>query len=406
MSSENPFSIMCFTWNAAGLKFCSTMFEHEKKKKGFFAKLTSGSECVTPNFFEDISQIIRERSPSLVAMATQDEDISDTYFHAEFLEAEMSRMSYSKLQREKLDGVGETASKNPYDSKLIPSGKPSGSALRLSIYARNDIFERLEIQERKILDFFSSHKIPRSFKCESKGTVAGALVTYVIDPTYGRFAFITAHLPLGTNASNYTSGKEYQPFRESVTSTNNFCLSQMKDKFLHNIPDPSMRPEHIILMGDLNYDIVPERSSVVNLEKVREWTRNIDASKIRQLHAMDELNFIKKEGGILEGFHEGIDNEGPWFIPTWRLNRNRPEPCSESGNVTSGTASKDLSSCFTKPNSDWGGFGWHDRILYWDVNKSKSHFETKCVMYNRIDVKNMHHSTHAGVIGLFEMKSI
>jgi hypothetical protein len=404
MAAES-FSIMCFSWNAAGLRFCSTMFEHEKKK-GFFAKIASTSDCVTPDFFDEISKVIREKNPSLVVMSTQDEDISNTYFHAEFLETEMSRLKYSQLKRDKLDGVGETASKNPYDPKFIPSGKPSGSALRMSIYARNDIFDGLEVQEKKLTDFFSTNKIPRTFKCEKDSTVAGAIATYVTDPTYGKFVFITVHLPLGTAAAKYTKGMKYKDFRQNVTVTNNFCLQQMKNKFLHSISDPAMKPDHVIVMGDLNYDILIDTgAAVVDLDQIRKWTASIDAGKIKQLQDWDELKSVKSSGGVLEGFQEGVGANGPWFLPTWRMIRGRPEPCSKSGNVTERGAAENLSSCYAKPSDDWGGFGWHDRILYMDI-LGQAHYATHCTTYNRIDVLNMHHSTHAGVIATFEMKPI
>lgn len=405
MSGTSPFSIMCFSWNAAGLRFCSTMFEHEKQK-GFFAKIASKSNCVTPDFFNDISAVIRDKNPSLVVMSTQDEDSSNTYFHAEFLGSEMSRLKYSQLKRDKLDGVGETASKNPYDPKLIPSGAPSGSALRMSIYARNDIFDGLEIQEKKLRDFFSANKIPRTFKCEKDSTVAGAIATYVTDPTYGKFAFITVHLPLGTAAAKYTKGMKYKDFRQNIKVTNDFCLQQMKNKFLHSIPDEKMKPDHIFIMGDFNYDILVDTgSTVVDLDGVRKWTANVDAGKIKQLQDWDELKVIKSPGNVLEGFHEGVGGNGPWFLPTWRLVRGRGESCSKSGNVGEKESAENLSSCYMKPSDDWGGFGWHDRILYMDV-LGQTHFATHCTTYNRIDVQNMHHSTHAGVIATFEMQPV
>lgn len=399
------FSIMCFSWNASGLRFCSTMFEHEKQK-GFFAKIASKSDCVTPDFFKEISKVIQDKNPGLVVMSTQDEDSSNTYFHAEFLEGEMSRLHYKQLKRDKLDGVGETASKNPYDPKLIPSGKPGGSALRISVYARNDIFDALEVQEKKLTDFFNSNKIPRTFKCEKDSTVAGAIVTYVTHPTYGRYAFITVHLPMGTAALKYTKGMNYKEFRQNIKTTNSFCLQQMKNKFLHSVEDPNMKPEHIIIMGDFNYDVVMDNgANVISQTQVQDWVKSVDANKIKQLQKWDELEDIKKDGSVLEGFKEGVNADGPWFLPTWRLKRGRGADCSASGNVSKSESASIPYTCYEKPNEDWGGFGWHDRILYSDT-VGKTQYATHCVNYNRIDVDHMHDSTHAGVIAIFEMKSL
>lgn len=419
-TSEYEFTIMCFSWNAAGLRLCSSL---ATPKKGLFSR---GPSCVTPNFFQEINRLITDKKPSLVVMSTQDEDVSNTYFHAEFLAKEMPPLGYQLLQRDKLDGIGETASGNPFEPKDIPSGKPSGSALRMSIYANNSVFAGLQIQEKKITDFFSSKKIPRTFKCAQNNNVAGAIVAYVTQPIYQkiigpdgkpvpvkdtsgnqvtrRFAFINAHFPAGAAGAELirqqaTPGA-FEHYRQGVIAKNNFCLHELQTKFLQSIPDPNMKPQHIFLMGDLGYDIKIDGGGA-DPSKIIEWTKGLDAGKIKQLQTWDDLNLVKTSG-VLNGFHEGVDNNGPYFAPTWRMKRGRSVACTD-GNIGSGSTAGDLSTCFA-PGKELAGFGWHDRILYRDMD-TQAVAKTHCLTYNRMDVLNMHDSTHAGVLATFEMKA-
>ena len=101
----------------------------------------------------------------------------------------------------------------------------------------------------------------------------------------------------------------------------------------------------------------------------------------------------------LSGYKEGVSNEGPMFMPTWRLTRGRSSNCSSQSGVN-----KVNLGCFERPEEGLGGLGWHDRILYKEMGTS--YYVVHCVGYNRLDVMNMHESTNAGVIGFFEVRSL
>lgn len=386
-----PFSIMCFSWNAAGLRLCETMSQAkaDAARTGFKAFIMRKKPCLAPDFFEEIRSAINARRPSLVVMTTQDEDESDTYFHADLLPSSMPEIGYSLLKREKLDGVGEAAS--GISQIRAPTGKPSGSALRTSIYARTEIIPSLRAEEKLMPGFFEHD----AATCIQGDRVSGAIAIYVWHPTYGKFVFISTHLPSGVTALKVGKGLDYASYRVASRSTNSLCLLRMYNQFVASLA-PESRPDHVFLLGDLNYDIVIPGKK--NIEVVSELAANVTAAKFKDLQKYDELKKAMEEVP-LAGFKEGVSAEGPLFMPTWRMARGRPDTCVPDSKTT-----KIEVSCFGEPNEALGGLGWHDRILYREM--MTSNYMAHCMEYNRIDVRNMHASTHAGVLGTFEMRSV
>lgn len=389
-----PFTIMCFSWNASGLRLCETMSQTkaDDARKGFRAFVTRKQPCLAPDFFEEIRSTINLRQPSLVVMTTQDESNSDTYFHSDLLPGSMAEIGYSLLKRDKLSGVGEAAS--GVVPQRVPTGKPSGSALRISIYAKNDVIGSLRAEERLLSRFFGNDGQVES-TCTQGDRVSGGIAAYVWHESYGKFAFIATHLPSGVSSLKVGKDLDYASYRVASRSANSLCLLKLYNQFVASLP-PESRPDHVFLLGDLNYDVVVPGKK--NIEVISELAANISPAKLKDLQKYDELKKAMEEVP-LTGFKEGVSAEGPLFMPTWRLARGRADSCVPENNTT-----RIESSCFGDPNEALGGLGWHDRILYKEMMTSTS--MAHCTDYNRIDVKNMHASTHAGVIGFFEMRSV
>lgn len=390
MEQVQPFSIMCFSWNASGLRLCETMSQDVARgaRRGFRAALAMKKDCVASDFFEDIRGIIRQTQPGLVIMTTEDEDKNRTYFHSNLLPSQMPEIGYTFLKRDKLDNVGEISPAERRDN--IASGKPSGSALRMSIYVRNNIAQGFISKEKVIKQFFRNDGQVTAL-CKQGNRIAGAIAAYVWHEIYGKFCFIAANLPSGGDALKLDKNLDYETYRAATKSANNLCLISLLNKFTNEVPD-NLRPDHLFLMGDLNYDIVVPNKDPSNV--IAEIANNLSATKLRELQHYDELSIALKEIP-LRGFKEGVSGEGPLFMPTWNLTRKRPIAC-----VPSDSTNKVDKSCF----NDKYGIGWHDRILY--KEEMTSNYMAHCTLYNRIDIGNMRESTHAGVIGLYEMRVV
>lgn len=392
--AAQPFSIMCFSWNAAGLRLCETMSQTKANdaRQGFRAFITMKQPCVAPDFFEEIRAIIYARLPTMVVMATEDEDSSGTYFHSDLLPKSMPEIGYSQLKRDKLEGVGET-SLLP-DINRIKSGKPSGSALRMSIYVRSEIISEFQYEEKRLSKLFGDQGQTEVI-CNQGDRTSGAIGAHVWHEVYGKFLFIGTHLAPISDGLRVGGPIDFPTYRTATRASNTLCLISIFTRLIGALPE-EYKPDHIILLGDLNYDIVIPGKD--NDQVISQIAGNITASAMREYQKYDELKKALDDAPLY-GFKEGAAGEGPLFPPSWKLARNRPDSCVPT------TDTKKLSvNCFGKTSEAFSGVGWHDRILY--KENMTSDYMLHCTDYNRLDIKNMHASTHAGVTAFFEVKPI
>ena len=401
MSGTNSYKIMCFTWNAAGLKMCETSNEVEAKKArgGFLNWMGVSKSCISPNFFEEIRSKILQENPKIVVITTQDEDDSKTYFHSDYLPSQMQGINYSLFKRDKLDGVGEPASKNPYkDLKTVGLDNPSKTAMRVSIYVLSELINQMEIDEKEISPSFMQNKGQSEERFITDGRTIGTIASYIKHGN-NKFLFISTHIPSGVESLNVKDVSSYNRYRNIVIAGNRIVFHKIFSEVVDKIPN-EYKPNHIFILGDLNYDIHDDDPSSL----IR---RLISTTDYKTFYAKDELKEeIEQKGSALNGFKEGVDgNPGPLFLPTWNLNRNRHNCESKISNDKDNKDNKDNKNnegCFHKPdNHHFLSIGWHDRIIY--KNKDESAKKATCTFYKRLDYKNMDKSTHAGVMGIFEI---
>lgn len=370
-----PFNIMCFSWNAAGLRLCETMSQNSAnsvRQSGFGVFKDT---CVAPDFFEDIRDTIRAKRPALTVMVTEDEATKGSYFHSNLLTNAMPEIGYILLHKEKFDNATE-----------------GNGSVRISIYTRIELLSQFRSQQRLLTRFFGTGT---TVACNQSTRSSGAVAIYIQHEVYGRFAFIATHLPLGTTMVDISPTIDYDSYRAVIRATNTLCLIAIMDKLISSLP-VNERPDHILLLGDLNYDIsIPGRRTA---DIITDITANITAQSLRNIRQYDELRRAMEEAPLL-GFKEGASGEGPLFLPTSRLVRGRGVSCE----INRTTARVDPS-CFGNLTEPTAHIGWHDRILYKDTLTSP--YIMHCTEYNRIDIKNIHESTHAAVAGLYELRPI
>lgn len=339
-------TIMCFVWNADGLRLCETMSQSRanQSRTGLRSFISRRPPCIAPDFFEEIRSIIYNLQPSLVVMVTEDEAQNGTYFHSDLLPNVLPELNYFLLNRDTFTSTPNT--------------------VRISIYAQENVAPTLTAKNNVST-------------CQDSAAVA----TYVTHPTYGKFAFVA--LNLSGNHQAIGMDDDYQARRTATQAANLLCLLKIYNELI--TPE---QPDHIFLLGDFGYDIViPERTPDAIITSI---TSDITAARLKDLQRFDDLRNAMKYYPLL-GFKEGISGEGPIFLPTWKLARNRSSQC-----VPRSTTPRINRDCFDD------SFGWHNRILYKEMLTSP--YMTHCFDYNRIDIKNMHESNHAGVLAFFEIR--
>lgn len=389
-STRQNMKILCFCWNASGLKICETtsVERASKQRTGFRNIFNTKKSCVTPNFFEEVRFYIRETNPDLVCISTEEEDSKDSYFHSDFLRNHMADLNYVLLNINKADNVGAITSRSMNDVEQIATGKPSGSAVRISVYARNNISTTFKA-EQKFYEQQTKKQATLSAVCQHDSKISGAAAVYVTHPEFGKFVFMATSLTISREELSMIEHVSYLDFRSVVKASNLTCLASLAIRFINNV-SRDYQPDHVFLLGDLNYDVVvPGKTTKQVIDDI---VRDPTVEHFAELFNYDELRQATKEFP-LNGFKEGIKNAGPLFLPNWKLSRTRDNRCNPSFKDSRLTPD-----CF---DSTVPGIGWHDRILYKD--NSGSPYAIECTDYTRIDVGNMHKSTSAGVLGFYEL---
>lgn len=393
MSVNNNFTIFVFTWNADGLRLCETLSRKEADNSRGYRKLVTGKiyPCTIPDFFIPIRDIIQSNDVDLIVIGTVEEPVRGTYFHSELMPHHLQSIGYYLLKHEKVEKIGDPSSKLP--NKINDTGETS---IRMSIYVKRKLLSILKVEE-EYLEQLIGDKGQIALRCERDSPfkrISGAVAAYVWHPLYGRFVFICVELPSGVSILRMGNSPDYLSYRQLMRAGNQVCLINMLNRLVH---DPrGHQPNHVMIFGDLNYNI-----SIPNFypaQSIRQISTNLSPTLFKELYiTYDELyDDIQK---IFNYFKEGVDGEGPMFMPTWKLAYDRPPECSPTPNQTQLPFARcfDASLLSEMPS-------WRDRIIYEEAEPSD--YEINCLMYDRLDVGNMNKSTHAGVFGIFNMRSI
>jgi hypothetical protein len=217
---------------------------------------------------------------------------------------------------------------------------------------------------------------------------SGAIASYLWHPIMGTFAFVAVKLTTGTEFDKYKSN--YENYRYRIHHKNIGCLMNIVGELIDNPNPAELKPDHVFLMGDFNSNIVYPGAS--NQQVIEAILKSPTPDNFAKFFQYDELTKAMTQYP-LKGYTEGINAKpGPLFLPTWKLTRNRTERCE----ITE--INKTINAnCFDFTD----GIGWHDRILTKDKEGAK--YLTTGIQYNRLDIKNMHQSNQAGVIGVYQL---
>lgn len=393
--SDN-FSILIFTWNAGGLRLCETTSQAKANsdRSGFFQSIFT-KPCTAPDFFETVRSIIVTKKPSLVLITTQDEDNSNTYFHSDLLPNVIIPLNYSLLKRNKLESTGE----NKSVFKDVPNVNSSGTAMRVSIFINNSEIDNMTLDEPLLHKKFGTNGQLYTVQ-NNNNRMLGANASYVNHKKYGKFVFITVHLPGSLDSLNVNIPRDFEFYRATMQASSTLFILSAMSKFVYDIED-SLRPQHVFLIGDMNYDIVIPNKTPYDMVKDL-VSSPITLDRLKNLQKYDEL-LSSRNVLPFRGFKEGVNDMGPLFLPDWRLTRGRNAAnCNIDLNAVPPKNTVGME-CYDTSNGNLSSLGWHNRILYIDVQGSAWGFTTYCSMYERLDKDNITASSNAAIWGMFNM---
>ena len=387
--------ILIFSWNHQALRI-GEMEKLPQEEENFEEVITATVawslskfyESHPPDFFPEWEKIILDSNPDVVVFGSQEDAIPGSYFHSDFLPKKMADLYYNLQKRTRLMGFGVETYKaiKTFDFKL--------RGLRLSIYAKPYLTGLIELEERGMRDFLGE-KGQSWANCsfpffQSKGAVA----SYLKIPGMDLIVFICSHLPFDAESIKEAYLTRNTKIREKAVTYSNLSFNYLLQELvfnvrLDNIDENPFDVGHVFFFGDLNY-------RVFSLEKgMEDQFLSNDKETLKKIwQENDELYRELGKGHILLDFEEGVNNDGPLFLPTCKMKKPR-KSIHEASCITDVF---NIGQGQRKPS-------WSDRILYCDRKKTKS--VTQCLEYDRLDSgKTIQKSDHAAIYGLYTITKI
>lgn len=377
--------IMIFSWNNQATRISAV----PKSSSSFplYNEDWSFYETHYPDFFDEIEKAIITYKPDVVVYGSQEDAIPGSYFHSDFLPKKMGDLYYNLQKRTRLMGLGIETYKalKTFDFKL--------RGLRLSVYTKPHLTGVIELEEREMRNYIGE-KGQTWANCslpflQSKGAVASYLKIPGIKP----IAFVCAHLPFSAESLKEAYLKGDMAIRDKAVQESNISFNYLLRELIFDVKLEALKDlehksdiGHIFFFGDLNYRVfsLKREFSDIFLHADREKLHNIYIDH-------DELYRELKKGKIVIPFEEGLNNQGPMFLPTCKMRKPRKNPeeavsIDEVFNIGQGQRHP----------------SWSDRILHYDCPDTS--YRTSCQIYDRFDEgETMKMSDHAAILGIYTL---
>nr|QBK92016.1 MAG: uncharacterized protein LCPAC304_03590 [Pithovirus LCPAC304] len=376
--------ILIFSWNHQAIRIGESVVPERKIEWS----VSYFYESHPPDFFPNVEAILQSYDPDIAVFGSQEDAIPGSYFHSDFLPQKMAQLHYNLQKRTRLMGLGIETYKalKTFDFKL--------RGLRLSIYTKPYLTGIIELEERNMRDFLGE-KGQTWANCslpflQSKGAVA----SYLKIPGMAPMVFICAHLPFDADSIKQAFLCHDASIRGKAVERCNASFNYLLQELVFNVKleeftsfEEKTDIGHIFFFGDLNY-------RVFSLQRgIEDKFLGANEETLRDLFlTYDELHQELEKGRIRMDFKEGVQNQGPLFLPTCKMRKPRVDPKDAT----------DIQDLFNtgeghrKPS-------WCDRLLHCDRKDSRYHII--CDHYNRLDEgETMKKSDHAAVLGLYRLE--
>lgn len=373
----DKYRIMVFSWNTKSISLCETLDVDiaDQHRSGTFTSWRYPS--IIPDFYPKWAELIQDNNPDIIVIGFQEDRHPGSYFHSHLLPEQMPLLEYKLIKRTKLMGVGVTSFRGLQNLDPIRRG------IRVSIYAKISLAALIEKEEIELRGVMGNNG-QSEYVCSSSLTRSkGATASYLVLPGYGRLVFICCHLPFHAKSLITERFYKNKMLRQNELNYSNTCFNNIiEDLVFFKNPMPT----YVFYFGDFNYRLADPRpaTEVANL-----FNQNPnDKEFFYNMYTMyDELKDQMRRGNIYE-FLEGIENKGPMFLPTCKMEKGRD--------------TNDIECQWKTGKYDQRVPSWCDRIIY---NKyGDDHHTLQCTYYDRFDSGDvMSQSDHAGVIGLFDL---
>ena len=311
------YKIMVFTWNTESICLSETMDQNvaaynrssaNEYMEGF---TTWKYKCEIPDFFYKLKQFINDHNPDLIVIGFQEDRYPGSYFHSHLLPSEMPKLGYGLVKRTKLMGVGVTSYNGLFRGDLFVRG------IRVSIYAKAHLVSIIERSEHEMRGQIGNYGQSEYICYPNITRGKGATVSYVILPGFARLAFVCCHLPINAESLINERLTNNRMMRQTEINHTNYCFNNIVENLILAYPAPT----YVIYFGDFNYRLADPRpasevaTDLISFKNKPEYLREM-------YQKYDELREQMRRLNIYE-FFEGVDNQGPNFLPTCKMSKQR-----------------------------------------------------------------------------------
>lgn len=337
--------LFIFTWNTQTIRY---------------------KEDQTPDFVEALAKKILKEKYDLVVLGLQEDSIRDSPLLAgEQNHFSTALVGYELLEVVSLSGWGVTTYKALRDDWEY---RPRG--LRLAVYKK-------ENAEINIIDV-ETRQMPclgiKNWLTAGKGGVTVNLKTSV-----GDISFLNVHLPFNSQSLN----SPQERYTEMLWQAR--CLQH-----LYTDATETFNPDYLFLLGDLNFRVQFRGESTA--KEITERLFSEEGYLESLVREADELQLLldysrnSEDLSLVPPLNEGLNNGGPLFLPTCKLQQGRENEKCVIEDYRAGNNNRRTPS-------------WCDRILY------TGRRGVLCLVYNRWDYGEMNLSDHASVIGVYQINN-
>ena len=375
---------MCvFSWNTSSLPLSETLdsVKAEYNRSGFQIpfvgmRLTTWqcSSYILPDFYYELEDKLQKLNCDIIVIGFQEDRYPGSYFHSHLLPEKLSGIGYELVKRTKMMGVGVTSCKGVFNGEVFERG------VRVSIYAKKKLLPSILWEENDIRKNIGNEG-QEEYICTSSVTRSkGATLSYLKLPGICPINIICCHLPFDAESLITTKMHQNYMLRQNDLNNNNICFNNIYENLVLYKNNGN---DNVIYFGDFNYRLNDPRPAS---EVASEFLDHPNEEFCLEMYNLyDELREQMQRGNIYS-FDEGIENQGPSFLPTAKMakNRRKTDIVWNTGKYDQRTPS------------------WCDRILY----KSGLKNDIECIYYDRFDSgEAMKKSDHAGVIAVFNIST-
>jgi len=338
VTTPDEISVFMMTWNSESVLIAETLQRSGHEPVSMLSERWYG--CKQPDFLPALIEkyifppsesktadgtAVRQGKHHLIVVALQESAKPGDYLLSNALPRELGER-YTLLKRGRMMGIGRTTV-----NALKRDGALRMRGLRLAVFVRKDFASSVHYQAENEVLCTTKDQFTRG-----KG---GYGIVVRID-NFGLVAFLNVHLPfvastlIDGNHARLTSGVQQQ----------NEAFCTILQKFLEKYA-----LHHLFVLGDFNYRVMHLADITDAAGLCREMCAS-DEFRDKLYRENDELLFSIRTGH-LPPFQEGVNNAGPQFMPTAKMQHQR------APNDTSTASYK-----FGKHNHR--NPSWCDRILF------------------------------------------